>query len=103
MHFVVGLGFTELVDGFFHSIQPIAYLIDLLAVGFFVGIGYFARKGHLWAFIVGGVFYTIDAVIYAYFQDWLPVAFHAYALFMIYQGFAQLRVLRAVGEVQSTV
>ena len=103
MHFVVGLGLTELADALFHSIQPIAYFIDTLAVGFFVGMGYFARKGHVWAFIVGGVFYAMDAGIYVYFQEWLPVGFHVYALFWIYQGFAQLRALHAVAETQPTV
>lgn len=101
MHFVVGLGFTELADGLFHRLQPIAYMIDLVAVAFFVGMGFFARKGHLWAFVVGGVFYAIDAAIYLYFQDWLPVAFHAYALFWIYRGFAQLRVLNASAEAKT--
>lgn len=101
MHFVVGLGFTEAADAIFHSIQPIAYLIDLMAVSFFVTMGYFARKGHVWAFVVGGVFYAIDAVIYLYFQDWLPVAFHGYALFWIFQGFSQLRALFAAATAES--
>lgn len=103
MHFVVGLGFTEVADAIFHSLQAVAYLIDVFAVGFFVAIGFFARKGNVWAFIVGGIFYAIDASIYAYFQEWLPVAFHAYALFWIYQGFSQLRALYASADAPSGV
>ena len=95
VRFVVGLGFTELSDAVFHSFPVIDYSLDLIAVGFFVTMGFFARKGCGWAFVVGGVLYAIDALIYAYFQHWLPVAFHAYALFWIYQGFSQLRALNS--------
>lgn len=95
MHFVVGLGFTELADALFRKVQVVAYVVDVAAVAFFAGIGYFARAGRLWAFVVGGIFYLLDALIYLLFQEWMPVAFHAYALYSIYQGIAQLRAMNA--------
>jgi hypothetical protein len=35
---------------------------------------------------VGGIFYILDALIYLAFQDWLPFAFHGWALFSIWKG-----------------
>ncbi len=78
--------------------KGIALLLDIIAAGFYVLYGLFARKGAKWAFITGMVFYALDAVLLLAFKDWLSAAFHAYALFRIFQGFQaaqRLGVLRA--------
>lgn len=105
IHFVIGLGTTELFDAVGGqsgtSGKVIAVLLDLLAAAFYVGYGFFARKGAKWAFVTGMVFYLLDAVLLLVFKDWLAVAFHAYALYRIFQGFqaagelSQLRVQEA--------
>lgn len=84
--FVIGLGFTIMSDAFFHAFKPAAFLVDAVALGFFYAMGYFALRGYRWAFIVGGVVYALDAMIYLYFQDFMPLAFHAWALFSITTG-----------------
>jgi hypothetical protein len=43
-------------------------------------------RGKLWAFYVGLAVYALDALIYVSFQDWMPVAFHALAIFFIGRG-----------------
>jgi len=91
MSFVMGLGFTLIADAVFHEYMVIAFIIDLFFLGFFVAIGWFATKGRVWAFIVGIVVYVLDLAIYLYFQDWLPVAFHALALFYIFRAMGTLR------------
>ena len=93
LHFVIGLGFTELSDSVFHNLPVVAYAIDAIAVIFFATIGFLARKGMIWAFFIGGILYTIDGGIFAYFGDWLPVAFHVYTLFWISRGVSALRTL----------
>ena len=71
--------------------------LTLLCAAFYVLYGFFARKGALWAFIAGAAFYLLDAALLMYLSAWLAVAFHAYALFRLFQGFQaaqQLNTLR---------
>ncbi len=91
MSFVMGLGFTLIADGVFHEYVAIAVIIDLLFLAFFFAMGWFAGKGQVWAFVLGIVVYVLDSCIYLYFQDWLPVGFHALALFYIIRATIILR------------
>ncbi|WP_404425832.1 hypothetical protein [Nibricoccus sp. IMCC34717] len=84
--FVVGLGFTLIADHFFREMLPIALLIDTVTIGVIAALGYFSLRGHLWAMIAGAFLYVLDALIYLYFQDWMPLAFHCYALFFMIIG-----------------
>jgi hypothetical protein len=98
-NFVIGLGFTLLADAMFKEYLIVALVIDVLALGIFVGFGFLSRKGHLWAFITGIVLYSLDAIIYLLFQDWMSVAFHGLALFYMIRGAKTLRVaLKAAAE-----
>jgi len=98
IHFVIGLGMTEVFDsGTLGIPKGAAVALDILAAAFYVLYGFFARKGARWAFIVGSLFYILDGLLLLAGKDWLAVAFHAYALFRIFQGFQaaqQLSVLR---------
>ncbi len=91
MSFVMGLGFTLIADAFFQQYKVIAFAIDLCFLGFFFAVGWFGTKGRLWAFILGIVVYVLDSCIYLYFQDWLPLGFHALALFYIIRATGLLR------------
>lgn len=84
--FVIGLGFTLVADAFFQAFKPAAFVVDAVALGFFFAMGFYALRGHRWAFIVGASFYALDALIYLYFGDLMPLAFHAWALFSIITG-----------------
>lgn len=89
--FVVGLGITAVSDVMFASNKLIGFVIDALTVGFFVWMGVLGSRGKLWAFYVGLAVYTLDALIYVSFKDWMPVAFHALAIFFIMKGVTALR------------
>ena len=93
-----GLGTTALLDsGALGLPKGAALALDVVCAGFYVLYGFFARKGALWAFIVGAAFYLLDAALLMYLSAWLAVAFHAYALFRLFQGFQaaqQLNLLR---------
>ncbi len=99
IHFVIGLGTTKIVDSGTLGVPKSAQIgLDILAAAFYVLYGFFARRGARWAFIVGAIFYALDGVLLLVVKDWLAVAFHAYALFRIFQGFQaaqQLAVLRS--------
>jgi hypothetical protein len=90
-NFVVGLGITAISDVVFASNKAIGFVIDALAVGFFLWMGAQGSRGKLWAFYVGLAVYTLDALIYVSFKDWMPVAFHALAIFFIMKGVMVLR------------
>ncbi|MDP4208109.1 MAG: hypothetical protein Q8928_04760 [Bacteroidota bacterium] len=91
MYFVVGLGVTQIVDGIVSGLMNgpswIALIPNLMITGFFVFIGYRSRKYDKWAFVVGVVVYTLDALLYLYFKEWMAVGFHVFALVMISKGF----------------
>jgi hypothetical protein len=91
-NFVVGLGITAVSDVVFAANKPIGFVIDALAVGFFLWMGAQGSRGKLWAFYVGLAVYTLDALIYLSLKDWMPVAFHALAIFFIMKGVMALRL-----------
>jgi hypothetical protein len=90
-NFVIGLGFTLLVDNIFKENLVVALAIDALALASIAGFGFMSRKGHLWAFVTGIALYSLDAAIYLLFQDWMSVAFHGLALFYMIRGATALR------------
>lgn len=97
--FVIGLGFTLVADAMFKAYKLVAFGIDAVALGAFFGLGFLARKGHLWAFVTGIVLYGLDALIYLAFQDWMSVAFHGLALFYLFRGAKALHTaLKAAKE-----
>ena len=90
-NFVIGLGFTLMVDVMFKSIKLLAFGIDAVALGVIVGLGFLSRKGHFWAFVTGIVLYSLDALIYLALQDWMSVGFHGLALFYMVRGAKRLK------------
>jgi hypothetical protein len=90
-YFVVGLGITQIVDGIISAIMSgpswIALVPNLLITGFFVYIGYSSRKYSKWAFLTGVLIYTLDALLFLYFKEWMAVVFHIFVLFMLSRGF----------------
>lgn len=95
----IGLGFTLIADAVFKEMKLIAFVIDAFALATICGLGFFARKGHFWAFIVGIVLYGLDALIYVGLQGWIGVAIHGFALFYMIRGAAALRAgLKAARE-----
>lgn len=100
--FIVGLGITQFIDGIAwgiaeevgsNSVRYLAVLADLMVIGFFVGIGYFARQKKDWSFLVGMTLYALDVFIFLLVFDIIGIAFHVLALFFIYRGYKALREL----------
>ena len=99
-HFVLGLGFTQLVDAIGKQMGgsgPNAALgVDIVIAGLFALFGMMAVKRGKMAFIAGMILYGLDGALLVVFQDWFSVALHAYALFCLFQGFRALGVLNLI-------
>ena len=89
--FVIGLGFTMMTDAIFQELKAVAFVIDALAIGAVFALGWFAGKGHVWAFVTGIVLYAIDALICTIFTAWMMIGFHVFALIFIVKGMNALR------------
>jgi len=92
--FVVGLGITQMVDGFMSGlaqefgtggiiIRLIGFAIDGAIAGIFIAFGIFGRKRVRAAVIIGMLFYAMDGVFLLLFQVYINTGFHALALFGI--------------------
>jgi len=94
--FVIGLGITQVADavapGLGSAGAIAAIVIDAIALGFFVLMGALAGKAMRWAFILGMIAFGLDGGINLLAQDFIGAAFHAYALYCIYRGFAAISV-----------
>lgn len=88
--FAIGLGFTLIVDAMLQGLKPVAFAIDMLAIGTIVALGVFARKGHVWAFVVGAILYGLDTLIYLPLQAWIAVVFHVVAVVFLVRGARKL-------------
>ena len=98
--FFIGLGITQVFDGFANSLggsgKLVALVLDLLAAGVFVFFGVFANKRHAWAFVVGMVLYALDGLIFVAAREWFSLGFHVFVLFCILAGFFANQKLSAL-------
>lgn len=106
-HFIFGLGTTEIVDTIGRQSgttgSTLGLIVNLFIAGIFFGFWHFARQGEKWAFWTGMALYAIDGLILLPFKDILGVAFHAYALFRIYNGMQGIPVLEKVRQAMAPV
>lgn len=98
-HFLAGLGITDIISYIAQKAGSTGTLIGIvlnaLALGVFVMFGAFANKKQTWAFIVGMLFYGLDALIFLLAgPDILSIAFHAFALFQIFKGMQATNALK---------
>lgn len=97
-HFIFGLGITEIVDVIGRQSgstgATLGLVVNLFIAGFFLWFWHFGRKGEKWAFLTGMALYVMDALLLIPFRDLLGLAFHAYALYRIYNGMQGIPVLQ---------
>lgn len=101
-HFIFGLGVTQVVDAVGREAgttgSALSLIVNLFIAGLFLLFWNFARKGEKWAFLAGMALYAIDGLILIPFKDLLGAAFHAYALFRIYNGMQGLPILESLRQ-----
>lgn len=92
--FLAGLGITQFIDGLAVGLSPklgnvavvLAVFLDVVTAGVIVLFGLMARQRHTWAFVFGLILYVADGLLFLIIQDWLGLAFHAYASYCIVRG-----------------
>ena len=93
--FPLGLAVTQLFTRISHDqtieMRAVTGMAVLAFLGIFVLSGYYARKGELWAFILGGAVYLFDIVLLLILGDWIAAAVHGFFLYYIIRGIIFLK------------
>ncbi len=88
--FVIGLSVTQFVEAMLSAdggvMKGVGLALGVLAAGVFALLGVFACKRHVWAFIVGMLFYGLDTILTVLAEQWLGLAFHGWVLFSLFIG-----------------
>ncbi len=92
IRFIFGLGITQVVDGMARGMGQGGTVVIAVVDGLFI-VMLMAKAGSQGAFLGGMVAYALDGVLLLLFSMWLDAAVHAYALWMIWQGYAASREL----------
>jgi len=112
VHFLAGLGITEIADAVIDAsiregapvaLKAVSIVFDLIVIMGFVLAGYFANKLSRTAFLVGIIFYAIDAVIVLLLQDFFMAAFHAFAGYSLIRGYLACRELKAFSQANPVI
>lgn len=97
IRFIFGLGITQVVDAMGKGIGQNGIVVTVAVDGLFLLMlilcWKWAKTGSQGAFIGGMIAYALDGVLLLIFSVWLDAAVHAYALYMMWQGFAAAREL----------
>lgn len=97
IRFIFGLGITQVVDAIGHGAGQNGMFITIAVDGVFILMlilcSRWAKAGSQGAFLGGMIAYAVDGVLLLVFNVWLDAAVHAYALYMIWQGYAAAREL----------
>jgi hypothetical protein len=105
--FAAGLGITQLVDAIAKPLGAaglaIGLFINVMAVGFFLLMWTFARKGQKWAFIIGLVFYGLDALLVFAVSLWFGLIIHALGLIGMVRGLKASSALNRLAAAEQTL
>jgi len=97
IRFIFGLGITQVIGAFRpgsgHSGTLVMIVVDGLFIVMLILCSRWAKAGSQGAFLGGMVAYALDGVLLLLFSMWLDAAVHAYALWMIWQGYTASRQL----------
>ena len=92
VHFILGLGITDVVDhiarGRGQNGMIAMILIDGLFVVMLVLCGVWARHGSQASFMVGMIAYGLDGVLLLVYGGWIEGLVHGYALWRLWDGYA---------------
>lgn len=97
IRFIFGLGITQVVDAVGKGVGQNGMVVTMAVDGLFLLMlilcWKWAKTGSQGAFIGGMIAYALDGVLLLIFSVWLDAAVHAYALYMMWQGYAAAREL----------
>lgn len=95
--FALGTAIDWFLQGILEELADpsLAWIAHVVVIAFFAFLGLRATAGAQWAFILGGLVYTLDGLIFLLVGDWLGIAVHAFALFAIVSGTIAVRRLES--------
>jgi hypothetical protein len=95
--FALGTAIDWFLQGILEELADpsLGWLAHVVVIAFFVFLGVRATAGAQWAFILGGLVYTLDGLIFLLVGDLLGIAVHAFALFAIVSATIAVRQLRS--------
>ncbi len=100
--FIIGtLGITGFIDAALvrsGGDRNAMLAVNVAVAGVFALFGVFAFKRQTWSFVVGGILYALDAMIFLLIQDWIVLAFHVFVLFWIFMGLKANLQLKALNR-----
>ena len=95
IRFIFGLGITQVIDAVAHGMGQGGTMVIVVVDGLFIVMlilcSRWAKTGSQGAFLGGMIAYALDGVLLLFFSMWLDAAVHAYALWMIWQGYSASR------------
>ena len=90
IRFIFVLGITQVMG---QGGTTVILVVDGLFIVMLILCSRWAKTGSQGAFLGGMIAYALDGVLLLYFSMWLDAAVHAYALWMIWQGYSASREL----------
>ena len=94
--FALGTAIDWFLQGILEELADpsFAWIAHVAVIAFFAFLGVRATAGAQWAFIVGGLVYALDGLLFVLVGDWIGIVVHAIALFAIVSATISLRRLR---------
>jgi hypothetical protein len=95
--FALGTAIDWFLQGILEELADpsLGWIAHVVVIAFFIFLGTRATAGAQWAFIVGGLVYALDGVIFLLVGDLIGIAVHAFALFAIVSAAVAVRQLRS--------
>lgn len=84
--FAIGCLAVDAMAALGHGGNFVFLAIGALLIALWAGLGVFARRGHVWAFAVGIVFYALDCLLLLVAFDMVSAAIHGWILFKLFGG-----------------
>ena len=94
--FALGTAIDWFLQGILEEMADpsLGWIAHVAVIAMFVFLGTRATAGAQWAFIVGGLVYALDGLLFLLVGDLLGIAVHAFALFAIVSAAIAVRQLR---------
>jgi hypothetical protein len=95
--FALGTAIDWFLQGILEELADpsLGWIAHVAVIALFIFLGVRATAGAQWAFIVGGLVYALDGVIFLLVGDLIGIAVHAFALFAIVSATIAVRQLRS--------
>ena len=91
--FFDGLGPVAVEQGAPAFVKYVGLVLNIPIYAFTAAFGFFAARGHGWAFIIGAVLYSIDTLLHLALGSVISFGIHVFALIFIIRGYLACRTL----------